>query len=90
MSVNVGWDGHERRNSPVDISDFPDDWEKKLDFVYEAVVGARENAFSERKDGVLDRLDRLERYLKYGVAGAGIVGSLVGSLGTVVVQHFLR
>ncbi|MGH7714722.1 MAG: hypothetical protein ACREML_01880 [Vulcanimicrobiaceae bacterium] len=90
MDASSGWDGNERRHQPLDISEFPDDWREKINFAYDALAGRRKNAFLPRTEGVLDRLDRLERLIKYGVGISGILGSVAGSLVTVAIQHLVK
>lgn len=73
-----------------DISGFPPDWEIELKMVVDALFGYRKDAFSARENGVLDRLDRLERLVKYGIGIAGFCGTVAGSIGTLIIQHFWR
>lgn len=44
---------------------------------------------AERKPGILERLERIERLVKVGIAAGVGVGTVMGSLVTLLVQHWL-
>lgn len=44
----------------------------------------------DRAPGVLERLERFEILLKYGIGGAGVIGAIMGSLVTLVIQHYWK
>jgi hypothetical protein len=44
----------------------------------------------ERLPGILERLERLETLLKVGVGAAGAIGAFVGSMLTLIIQHWMN
>ncbi len=59
-----------------------------------AVFGAwHRNSFDgpvDRVPGILERMERLETAVRYGLAAAGALGAVGGSLVTLVVQHLMQ
>lgn len=79
-------------NSPDHVIGFRQEDADELHRVTDSVFGTWErrelDGRRERTPGILERLERIEKLIKYAIGLAAGIGALGGSIGTLIVQHF--